>query len=143
MIWPFAIVGGLVAANLLSVANAGKNLIYNITGYSIKKGKLITRFQITNPTSETLYINYIFLDLLANGTAIGQTRQQNLQKEFVIRGDATNTFDIESTVVVPQALTTLATLALQAKGLPQLELKGYIKVNEMRLPFSQPVSFFS
>jgi len=131
---------GLIVANLLSTANAGSKLIKTILGYSISKGKLITKMQFTNPTSQELYVNYVFIDLMAGTTPVGQTRQENLEKTLIIKKDGSTVFNFESTVLAQSLLTVVAQQLLKG-AVPPLQLTGYIKVNDVRIPFNQPIKF--
>lgn len=133
----------LVAFNLLSVGSAAAKLLATVKGYKIRGGKLIILAQFTNPTRELLYVNYIFLDLLGNGTPVGQTRLENLKETFQIPGDTTKEFEIPFQVLYSSLITTiLAHLATGGKA-PDLQVKGYIRINEIRLPIEQTISLLA
>lgn len=141
MIWPLLIPAGLVAWNLLRVGKAAADLLPTVTGYRFRSGKIIVLLQLTNPTREDLYINYVFLDLIGGNQTVGQIRLQDQAKTFQIPGDQSRTFDVPVTPLVGSLVTAILTHLASGGTAPDIRVSGYIRANEIRVPIDQTISF--
>ena len=83
------VIGGAVGFGLwklwplLQQGKTSQTLMYDVSGFSLSKGKKLTelianvRMRFRNPSNTSIKIQYIYLDVLVNGRKIAETREGN------------------------------------------------------------------
>lgn len=134
--WPFLLIGGGVAAySLLTMGVAGSRLLITPQKIRLRSGKLVAGVQFTNPSRQQFAIEYVFADVLANGSVVGQIREENTATRYIIPAERSATFDFPikpSTATLLPAIVGILTSGQKAT----ITLEGYYKVNGIRVPLS-------
>jgi len=146
--WPLLLIGaGIFGLSLASQGVGASQLMINQSsyGFDLKSLELLVNMQFTNPTNQEFKITYIFLDIMQGATLLGQIRQENLENTFIIRPNS----DQQYTIRVKPNLQSFALQAYKSlllgtkvkKKLPDLKITGNIKVNNIKIPYNQTVSY--
>ncbi len=146
--WPLLLIGaGVFGLSLISQGVGASRLMINQAsyGFDLKSLELLVNMQFTNPGNQEFKINYIFLDIMQGATLLGQIRQQDLESTYIILPNSNRQYIIR---VKPNlqnfALQAYKSLLLGTKAkkkLPDLTITGNIKVNNIKIPYNQTVSY--